>query len=169
MLSTVRPPEHYALQLSDTLNFSRLIVDEDSISAPSFDVTELSLNTTYYWRVNGRNALGASNWSEVWNFSTLATGVKDGNEFPTKFSLSQNYPNPFNPSTTIRYGLAEKSHVRLEVFNILGQSVALLIDGEQAAGFHSAVFESSGLASGVYVYRLSANAFVQAKRLLLLR
>ena len=88
---------------------------------------------------------------------------------PTIFELFQNHPNPFNPSTVIRYGLSQKAHVWLEVFNMLGQSVAVLVDGEQAAGFHSAVFEGKGLASGVYVYRLSAGSHVQSKRLILLR
>ena len=102
------------------------------------------------------------------------TGLeKEGAELrravPTTLELFQNHPNPFNPSTTIRYGIPEKAHVRLEVFNTLGQSVAVLVNNEQEAGYHSAVFEGSELASGVYVYRLTTETFVQTKRLLLLR
>ena len=88
---------------------------------------------------------------------------------PVDFGLQPNYPNPFNPSTTIRYGLPSRSHVTLTVFNTLGQQVATIVQGEQEAGFHEAVFDASGLASGVYLYRLQAGDFVQTKRLLLLR
>jgi hypothetical protein len=73
---------------------------------------------------------------------------------PESFRLYQNYPNPFNPSTTIRYGLPGRSHVTLAVFNTLGQRVAVLQEGEQEAGYHESVFDASGLASGVYLYRL---------------
>ena len=80
---------------------------------------------------------------------------------PETFELSQNYPNPFNPSTTIRYGLPSRSHVTLTVFNTLGQQVATLVQGEQEAGFHESVFDASGLASGVYLYRLTAGSYVE--------
>ena len=98
------------------------------------------------------------------------TSVKGQREIqPRRYSLSQNYPNPFNPSTTITYGLPEKAHVCLELFNMLGQSVVVLVNSEQEVGYHSVVFEGRGLSSGVYIYRLSAAWFMQTKRLLLLR
>ncbi len=92
--------------------------------------------------------------------------VETAGELPSGFALLQNYPNPFNPSTTIRYGLPTRSHVTLTVFNTLGQQVATLVEGEQEAGFHEAVFDASGLASGVYLYRLQTGDFVETKRLL---
>jgi hypothetical protein len=88
---------------------------------------------------------------------------------PENYSLHSNYPNPFNPSTTIRYGLPIRSHVTLTIFNTLGQQVATLVEGEQEAGYHEAVFDASGLASGVYLCRLRVGDFVQVCRLLLLR
>ena len=88
---------------------------------------------------------------------------------PNEYVLGQNYPNPFNPSTTIRYGLPTRSYVTLTVFNTLGQQVATLIQGEQDAGYHEAVFDASGLASGVYLYRLQAGDFTQTLRLMVLR
>jgi hypothetical protein len=104
---------------------------------------------------------------EVWGERIDDNPSRD--EVPVTRMLFDNYPNPFNPSTTIRYALPEKAHVKLEVFNMLGQSVAVLVDGEQPAGYHSAILDGSWLASGVYVYRLRSNEFVQTKRLLLLR
>ena len=88
---------------------------------------------------------------------------------PSPSRLYQNYPNPFNPSTTIRYGLPYRSRVTLAVFNTLGQQVATLVQGEQEAGFHEVQFDGSGLASGVYLYRLRAGEFVQTRKLLLLQ
>jgi hypothetical protein len=88
---------------------------------------------------------------------------------PNAFRLYQNYPNPFNPSTTIRYGLPNRSHVVLTVFNTLGQQVASLVNVEQDAGVHEVKFDGSNLASGVYFYRLAAGDFVQTKRLMLLK
>jgi len=88
---------------------------------------------------------------------------------PSKATLSDNFPNPFNPSTTIRYGLPDKAHVLLEVFNMLGQCVAVLVDQEQEAGWHEVLFEKPGLASGLYFYRLSATNHVQTRKLMLVR
>ena len=88
---------------------------------------------------------------------------------PGKISLSQNYPNPFNPSTTIRYSIPQRTQVALTVFNTLGQQVATLVNEIQDAGYHDVKFDGSGLASGVYIYRLQAGDFVQTKRSLLLK
>jgi predicted GH43/DUF377 family glycosyl hydrolase len=88
---------------------------------------------------------------------------------PHEFALQQNYPNPFNPSTTIRYALAQNSHVTLSVFNTLGQIVSTPVDAEEQAGDYEVRFDGSNLASGVYFYRLSAGSFVRTKRLLLVR
>ena len=77
-------------------------------------------------------------------------------EVPRAHVLEQNYPNPFNPTTTIRYGLPTRSYVTLTVYSTLGQRVATLFHGEQEAGYHEAVFDASGLASGMYLYRLQA-------------
>jgi hypothetical protein len=88
---------------------------------------------------------------------------------PEEFSLHQNYPNPFNPSTTIRYGLPRASQVTLTVYNALGQQVARLVNEQQPAGYHDAVFNANELASGVYFYKLQAGDFVQTKKLLLLK
>jgi hypothetical protein len=88
---------------------------------------------------------------------------------PSEFSLSQNYPNPFNPATSIRYGLPSRSHVILTIFNSLGQQVATLVQGDREAGYHEVRFDASELASGVYLYRMSAGDFVQTKRFLLVK
>ena len=88
---------------------------------------------------------------------------------PALFRLEQNYPNPFNPSTTIRYSLPGNAHVTLTIFNTLGQQVATLVNEIQDSGYHDVRFDPSGLASGVYFYRLKAGDYIATKRLLLLR
>ena len=88
---------------------------------------------------------------------------------PSALALGQNHPNPFRSATTIPYTLPEPSHVRLMVYDGLGREVAVLVDGPRAAGAHEAAFEAGSLPSGVYVYRIEAGAFSEAKRLILLR
>jgi hypothetical protein len=88
---------------------------------------------------------------------------------PGEFVLLQNYPNPFNPSTSIRYGLPERSHVNLVVYNTLGQQVTVLQNGEQEAGYHDVKFDASALPSGVYFYRLHAGSYVETRKLCLVR
>lgn len=75
---------------------------------------------------------------------------------PEKFELFQNYPNPFNPTTTISYQLNAPGRVRLVVYNLLGQEVATLVDAEREAGFHQEPWHASSLASGLYIYRITA-------------
>lgn len=90
------------------------------------------------------------------------------------FELSQNRPNPFNPSTRVDYSLARKSHVNIEVFNILGQRVITLVDGEQEAGPHYVVWEGrdgtgNQVASGIYFYKMVAGDYVQTRKMALMR
>ena len=90
-------------------------------------------------------------------------------EMPHEFNLRQNYPNPFNPSTTIKFELPRTSQVSLTVYDILGREVSVLVNEKRNAGVYEVKFDGSGLASGVYFYRLQAGDFTQAKRLMLLK
>ena len=90
--------------------------------------------------------------------------------------LQQNYPNPFNPSTTIRYTIAwsrehgvESRETKIVVYDILGREVATLVNEKKAPGDYEVRFDATGLASGVYFYRLQTGSFVETKKLLLLR
>jgi len=94
---------------------------------------------------------------------------EEGKGIPSRFELLQNYPNPFNPATTIEYGLPSASRVELRLYDILGREVATLVNEVQTPGYHTVRFDASGLASGVYFYRLRAGEFTQTKRMLLLR
>ena len=95
-----------------------------------------------------------------------------GAALPTDFALGQNYPNPFNPSTLIPYQLPTAGHVRLEVFNLLGQRLATLVEGMRSAGVHTAQWDATDTAgravgAGVYIYRLSSGGQTATRRMVL--
>lgn len=90
-------------------------------------------------------------------------------KMPVKYLLGQNYPNPFNPTTTISYQLPEKAFVSLEIYNLLGQKVADLVNQIQAPGNHKVNFNASKLSSGTYIYRMKAGNFIMSKKMLLLK
>jgi hypothetical protein len=90
-------------------------------------------------------------------------------EVPPMFSLERNYPNPFNPTTRIAFTLPEPERVKLTVFDLQGNVVTTLVNGRTEAGRHTAVFDGTGLPSGVYFYRLEAGNSTETRRLVLLR
>lgn len=100
-----------------------------------------------------------------------ATGIESQNflALPTSVQLHQNYPNPFNPTTVIRYQIPVTSRISLKVYNLLGQEVATLFEGVRQPGKYEATFDGGELPSGVYLYRLSANNFVEAEKLVLVK
>ncbi len=88
---------------------------------------------------------------------------------PTTCLLEQNYPNPFNPTTRINYSIAKADVVKLSIYNMLGQEIAVLVNKEQQAGEYSATFNASGLPSGLYIYRLAVNNFLETRKMLLVK
>lgn len=103
--------------------------------------------------------------------SPLVTEVENSLkiEIPQAYFLDQNYPNPFNPTTTISYQLPAISHVELSIYNLLGQKVATLVSERQPAGFYNVHWDASGMASGVYLYKIEAGEFVETKKLILMK
>jgi photosystem II stability/assembly factor-like uncharacterized protein len=127
-------------------------------------ILELALKGTYLYA----GTAGSGVWRRP--LAEMVTGTSGYTpRLADRISLFQNYPNPFNPSTTIRYALAKRSRVTLNVFNTLGQEVVALVNEVQDAGYHEAKFDGTGLASGVYIYRLIAGGHTLSKRLVLLR
>ena len=117
------------------------------------------------WGTYQGNFRRSGNLSEA----SVINSVEPLEELPQDYALSQNYPNPFNPSTKINYSLPEATRVSLDIFNMLGQKVATLVDAQQSAGYHTASFDASQLSSGVYLYKLSAPGFSQTKKMLLIK
>ncbi len=94
---------------------------------------------------------------------------KENGNIPTNFELKQNYPNPFNPTTNIEYSLPQKSFVQLNVYNILGMKVAELVNAQQGAGSYHVSFDASKLSSGLYIYEIRTNRFIQSRKMMLLK
>ncbi|MCA1801178.1 MAG: T9SS type A sorting domain-containing protein [Rhodothermaceae bacterium] len=105
----------------------------------------------------------------VMMYTESPVSVRDDQELPAALSLGQNYPNPFNPTTVIPFELEAASMVRLSVFDVTGGRIAIVADGNYAAGSHTAVFNASDLASGVYIIRLEAGGNVAVGKMMLVR
>jgi hypothetical protein len=105
----------------------------------------------------------------VYRDTIFTTGINDEENSVSEFSLSQNYPNPFNPVTTISFSISSESFISLEVYNVMGEKVSNLVSDNLPAGAHEYEWNASGLPSGVYFYRLTAENFKQTKKLLLMK
>jgi len=88
---------------------------------------------------------------------------------PNSYNLAQNYPNPFNPTTTIQYSIPKRSSVKLKVYDLLGNEIAELVNEEKDRGVYSVSFDASGLASGIYLYKIQAGEFIETRKMILLK
>ena len=104
---------------------------------------------------------------EILDINTSAEKVAPGR--PQGFDLGQNHPNPFNPVTTITYDLPEARNVSLTIYTITGQKVATLVSGFKEAGHYQVTWNGSGLATGIYLYRLEAGSFTKTRKALIVR
>jgi len=153
------------------------LLDETELGLCSYDESEST------WTFRGGSVDTAANlvslsgvtefslWT-ITDSSNIVVGLSasdKANELARVFSLSQNYPNPFNATTEIKYALPKGCYVRLEIYNILGQKVATLIERRQKAGYKTARWDASPFSSGIYFYRLRAGDFVQTKKMVVLK
>lgn len=139
--------------------------DEINDGLFELSVSDLSINEKYVFA-------GSSDGIYFQKLSSLIHEIDDiiiENFSIENFSLQQNYPNPFNPSTTINYTIPNRSLVKLNVYNSLGQKVAELVNEEKPSGNNEVEFNADGLTSGVYFYVLKAGGFVEIKKMVLLR
>ena len=98
----------------------------------------------------------------------IITAVHENSDlYPREYKLMQNYPNPFNPLTNIQFSLPKASHAKIEVFNILGQKVASLVDEKRPAGYYTVQFDARNLSTGLYFYKIQAGTFSQVRKMLL--
>lgn len=147
-------------------NFSELLDIEQHADTP-YDRVVMIMD------IAGGSGDGSDNY--IWyldefSYSGLATSTEQINSgIPQAVTLYQNFPNPFNPNTNIQYSLPERSHATLEVYNMLGQRIATLVNNTLPAGTHTANFDATGLTSGVYFYRLKVGNEVQTRKLTLIK
>jgi hypothetical protein len=163
----------FELALDTLFSMTRI----DSTVADSTTVADgLANNASYYWRVRAGNADGWGPFSQVrwFHVGPLSVELDEGHGLPTSFALDQNYPNPFNPSTVIHFALPKASHVKLDVYSVLGECVATLVDEALEAGFHRVEFGAHDgygrpLPSGMYLYRLVAPGYSAVRKMMLLK
>ena len=114
----------------------------------------------YFYRLKQIDTDGQFDFSKV---------IEVNLDSPSKFELSQNYPNPFNPNTTIRFTIPESGHVKLTIYNLLGEQVTELVNEIEEAGVHTVNFDAGNLNSGVYLYKIETGDFVQTKKMTLIK
>ncbi|TVQ01623.1 MAG: T9SS C-terminal target domain-containing protein, partial [Balneolaceae bacterium] len=136
----------YIIQVSTREDFSELQI-ERTLNETSYNSPEqLDFATIYFWRVKATNDGGESNWSEVNSFVTEVRNTR----------IDPNYPNPFNSSTTLRYQLSATQNVVIDIFDITGRRVAIVVDEQQSPGVYFARLNSANFASGTYLVRFVA-------------
>jgi len=113
----------------------------------------------------------STDFGDSWlSVAPFVTGLISNNSgIPDEYKLEQNYPNPFNPTTVISYQIPQQGFVTLKIFDVLGKEVATLVNEEKPAGVYEVSFNAVDLASGVYIYRMKVNDFIQSKKMVLLR
>lgn len=107
-------------------------------------------------------------YADIYVASTLVS-VKERTVLPMMTQLLQNYPNPFNPTTAIEYSLPTRQKIALGIFNLVGQRIATLVDGDVMAGIHTVVWDAARFSSGIYFCRLEGSGFTLTRKLLLIR
>ncbi|MBO6525231.1 MAG: lamin tail domain-containing protein [Balneolaceae bacterium] len=131
---------------------------------PTLELRDPDLNNDLpsSWSVSTGNGTPGS-------LNSILSSNETGADDPLRFKLSQNYPNPFNPSTSISYSIAKPGMVKLEVFDLLGQKIASLVDQVQTSGEYDVSFEASDIPSGIYIYRLSNNGQTSIRKMTLIK
>ncbi|MGA9405941.1 MAG: T9SS type A sorting domain-containing protein [Bacteroidota bacterium] len=174
---------------TDAITNATTLAATDQVGISKFtDLTENFGQSSVTSKIDGF-PVGSLIWDDTQNSSYLALGhnaelskvmaayvaaggitsVKTKTNVATTFELSQNYPNPFNPSTQIDFSIPQQSNVQLKVYNTLGQLVTTLVNGNLSAGSHTVTFDARNLASGLYIYRLTAGNFSSVKKMMLLK
>ncbi|TDI95309.1 MAG: T9SS type A sorting domain-containing protein [Caldithrix sp.] len=107
--------------------------------------------------------------AHLYFYPRLITSVANNEENISSLPLTQNYPNPFNPVTKIRFFLSNTSNVTLKIYDVLGHHIETLVDNRITAGQHEVEWNATGIASGVYLYQLQTDRFIESKKLLVLK
>jgi hypothetical protein len=155
----------------DVINSSYVRIGHFRLQNTNSFIGDLNINLNFNGKIT--TIFTGSNFVDITSLLDYSTGINNEESkgrVPQNYTLSQNYPNPFNPSTRIEFELKEDSKVKLTVYNVLGEEVAELVNGEINAGTHTVEFSGTNLASGIYVYRLDAgNKFTETKKMVLMR
>jgi predicted outer membrane repeat protein len=128
-----------------------------------------SIIDSSYFYFRKRGSIGGGTADLLYGESWFREVYAEESNLPSDYALSQNYPNPFNATTIISYQLPVDGHVKLEVYNTLGQKVAILVGEQQRAGYKSVSWDASSVSSGIYFYKLTAGDFTETKMMMLVK
>lgn len=169
-----RPP-YTTYSYSLTYQFADSYIGSDDVYNENYAIGDVKPGTYTITALNGAyRRIVTVLAGQIVNADAI-TDVENEEIIVEGFELFQNFPNPFNPTTTIRYQIPEKSHVKLKIYDLLGKEVATLVNQEQEAGEYHKNFNDSDLPSGIYVYSISAqpingrNTFRENKKMILLK
>ncbi len=156
-------------QINDTTFSDTIQVNDQLIVDTTFQDKDIQNGAVYYYMytVIGTD-FKESNFSRAVSVTAI-NHIKESSKIPGNFVLKQNFPNPFNPVTTIKYGVPENSWVTIEIFNLLGQRVAVLLNKRQRPGYYKIQWNAENLPSGIYWCRMKAEEFVSTIKLILLK
>jgi hypothetical protein len=194
MISSINCYNKYNVYLEFDSDFYLLAADVCKVDASYNGGT--SWNNILNWTTNRRNTHeivmmpGATNqtavkvrftsiqpsWDWWWAVDNVTihacdlVGVpKEKEPVPVNYSLSQNYPNPFNPTTMISYALPRSGFVKLTVYDVIGREVKTLVNEYKTAGTYNVAFDGSSLASGLYIYKITAGDYTGVKKMILVK
>ncbi len=167
-------PDDWQIALLDTETGDR--IDLRQATHYAFDASATAEKADLAQLAQGAIALSAKSGAARFQIeiTPAAATATETTGVPTEFALEANYPNPFNPTTTIRYQVAKAGPVELAIYNVLGQRVRTLVRSEQAAGSYEVAWDGrdaagSVVASGIYIYRFKADAFVESRSMVLMK
>lgn len=163
----------YRIQIATGSTFTTGLVTDLTVSDSFYVMSkDLDANKVYYWHIMATNSLGQSDWSKTNGFKTGdgTSAVSEGSVAKV-YELRQNYPNPFNPSTRISYSTAKEGVVKIRLFNIVGQQIAVLMEEFRPAGNYSLEFDAQqySLPSGIYYYIMSTDGYTASRKMILLK
>ncbi len=163
---------NFSVQVSvDGVNWTEVLTDMVSSSA-QWSINQFdSVEARYVKLISLSN--NESQWAglweaEIWGPDQTTENVVV-NKIPADFNLEQNYPNPFNPTTTIKFNVPSDQHVRINVYNIIGEMVTELANNNYSAGNYAVEFNAANLPSGIYIYRLESQSFTSVRKMILMK
>ncbi|MCK9280553.1 MAG: T9SS type A sorting domain-containing protein [Melioribacteraceae bacterium] len=160
----------YDLEVADNAGFDNKSV-YTGINSTFKKVDELEKGKDYFWRVQGKDTEGNTTYYSGTGKFTIDASITSVEEqpIPNEYSLEQNYPNPFNPTTVIQFNMPKSGLASLKIFDILGREIITLVNEIKEAGTHKVTWNGIGLASGVYIYKLTTGDYSSIKKMALIK
>jgi hypothetical protein len=155
---------------TDGFSFIGAVDAENNASGATYSLVDENVanGTTYYYKLHVEDINGGVHVYNV-DGAIVVRSATPGAGLVSEYSLAQNFPNPFNSQTVFNFALPVNDHVTLKVFDLLGREVATVVDRNMDAGVHAVNWSAEGLATGVYVYKITTNGYSDTKKLLFLK